>query len=163
TAWREAIYRAATTLANQSSIRQQHLGFRVSADGRSTPTLTQLGGLRAQLMAAISSREMSSTCEWLETQIGKGAGAETAFKQVKQLLESMEQGEDIWAVLNFSDTLKLDIEDLCRDIERGGELKTSLRLEAIEVFVSECIRAQSRECEQKQRSSQSKAMASTGA
>lgn len=151
-AWRDAIQRAAMTLAGQESEREK-LGFQLDSEGNSQPSLSQLGGLRSQLIHMRRRGSASATQEWLESL--KKAKKES-FPQVVELLKDPHL---IWQTLNLVKTLDLkNMNDLCCTVDAEEALQNELRLEAIEIYVSECIRAQSRASEQRRKQKKAVAM-----
>lgn len=140
-AWRAAIQRAAATLAGSKQQRETLLNLEIK-EGESLPSLTQLGNVRSQLSRLRYDGEREVIEKWIESV--KDSKAQPTLKKVKDLLTNNQK---IWSVLDIPNTLKLDYKQICCTGEAEKDLKQDLWAEAVEVFVGECVRAQSRECE----------------
>ena len=149
-AWRKAISRAAATKASNQKFRKDELAMTVD-NGNSYPSLSQLGGLREQITRLQFTDEQQSVEDWVTSMSEKKENKET-FNKVLGLIradgqQERHQNEHIWTLLNFPEALQLTYSDLCCTSTGEADLKRLLWAEAIEVLVSECIRAQTRETE----------------
>lgn len=179
-AWRDAISRAALTLAIQTDKRETLLGLRFDEKtGESVPRLSQLGGVRSQLSRLKSEEDEDNVVKWIKACLKKEKAPKACLKQVRDFLvdrssdSSNEEREDalnkIWQVLDFEETLKLPTAQLCctsagktKSTEKPSaekSLNAALRLEAVETFISESIRAHTRESEARKKSANQEAAA----
>lgn len=163
-AWRSAIRRVSLAIASDPVKRKSLLGFDFDQDGNSQPSLTQLGGLRSQLMQLHSqSLEDSNARTWLTAlkKAGKWKVGKTdiAANVLHYLGERIEKKPDIWETLDLEQWLGLPpgnapLEDwLTLGTGRAAQLKADLWAEAVETFLSACIRAHKRDAEAKQKKS----------
>jgi CRISPR-associated protein Csx10 len=139
-AWQAAIQRAAATLAGNAERREKLLHLK----GDSEASLTQLGGLRSQLTQLRVWQDndpiSQSLIDWLISMIAKNNKAKDTLEAAKKLLE---EKETIWEWLSLGKTLQLNngYEDLCCSVGAEDYFKRELWGEAVEVLVTECIRA----------------------
>lgn len=152
-AWRNAIQRAAATLAGSTTNRQDLLAITVDNDGNSKPSLSQLGTVRSQLSRL--RYEKDTIKAWVKSAAERKSSSQETLAEVNGLLID-EQA--IWQKLDFKITLDLDYAKLCCTKNAEATLKQELWAEAIEVLVGECIRAQSRESERIKREKQKQAL-----
>jgi CRISPR-associated protein Csx10 len=139
-AWQAAIQRAAVTLAGNAEQREKLLHLK----GDSEASSTQLGGVRSQLTKLQAWRDndpiRQALIEWLTSMLAKDSKTKATLEAAKKLLE---EKETIWNGLSLVETLQLNsgYDDLCCSVGAEDYFKNELWGEAVEVLVTECIRA----------------------
>jgi CRISPR-associated protein Csx10 len=139
-AWREAIRQSVQIIAGNKDVREKEFHLSI-AEGRSKPSLSQLGGLRSQAMQLKPGDNRLYT--WLEALKADGKWSNETADAFIGLLES----EAIWRRLDFEKTLKLTYGKLT--LSQGGEatLRNELWAEALQSFIVALTRAHKREVE----------------
>jgi CRISPR-associated protein Csx10 len=150
-AWREAIQNKALALAASPQKREEILGIRISNDGNSQPTMTQLGALRSVLRKLQSANNKSIIISWLsalESVANRKEKWSNSSQGLTKIRNLVNQQNLIWNNLNI-DFLPLTITQNGVD-----QLKSELWAEAVRTLVDAIIRGHKRDLEKAQERNQ---------
>jgi CRISPR-associated protein Csx10 len=149
--WREAIQNKALALGASRAEREKFLGIRISSDGNSQPTMTQLGALRSVLRRLRSPNDHTIVTAWLTSlnntpnRQEKWDGTAGGLNKIRNLVTNQDQ---IWADLG------IDFRDLSLTRTAQTELKPELWAEAIRTLIDAIIRGHKRDLEKVQENNQ---------
>jgi CRISPR-associated protein Csx10 len=146
-AWREAIQNKALSLAASRSGRESISGIRITNDGNSQPTMTQLGALRSVLRQMRSPNDQTIVTAWLTSlnntsnRKEKWDGTANGLNKIRNLVTNPDQ---IWTDLN------IDFRDSTLTRTAQTELKPLLWAEAVRTLIDAIIRGHKRDLEKAQ-------------
>jgi CRISPR-associated protein Csx10 len=139
--WKQEIRRACLALAADANKRKELLGW-VATGEQGKPPMSQLGGLRGQLMLMQQAEQRQQVIDWLDHLAGNSRRKEKwpSIPKVKAVVESDSR---IWEIIQTDGwpTLTTNAE---------GELRRDLWALAVRTFFDACIRAHKRELEREQ-------------
>jgi CRISPR-associated protein Csx10 len=139
--WKQEIRRACLALAADANKRKELLGW-VATGEQGKPPMSQLGGLRGQLMLMQQAEQRQQVIDWLDHLAGNSRRKEKwpSIPKVKAVVESDSR---IWEIIQTDGwpTLTTNAE---------GELRRDLWALAVRTFFDACMRAHKRELEREQ-------------
>lgn len=134
--WKQEIRQACLTLAADAQKRKGHLGWDSKRD---IPPMSQLGGLRGQLMLMQKSDERQHVLDWLK-HLDQNKRRKEKWPSIPKVKSFIESDSHIWEVIDTSDWPTLTA-------NAQNELKRELWALAVRTFFDACIRAHKRELE----------------
>jgi CRISPR-associated protein Csx10 len=139
--WKQEIRRACLALAADANKRKELLGWVAKGD-QGQPPMSQLGGLRGQLMLMQKAEQRQQVIDWLDhlAQNKRRAEKWPSIPKVKAFVESDRR---IWEIIQTDGWPTLTA-------NAQTELRQELWALAVRTFFDACIRAHKRELEKQQ-------------
>lgn len=142
-AWKEAIRKQALAIAANYGDRQTILGIEIN-EGKSKPSLSQLGALRS-VLAKLNQSEKAAVTSWIQSVRDAEKRQESWGNSLTKLATLVSNSHQIWQYLKWQSS------ELTLTVGGDENLRNELWSYAVQVLVDACIRAHKREVESRKK------------
>uniref|UniRef100_A0A7C4QPM7 CRISPR type III-associated protein domain-containing protein n=1 Tax=Schlesneria paludicola TaxID=360056 RepID=A0A7C4QPM7_9PLAN len=139
--WKQEIRRACLKFAAYANKRTELLGWEAEGE-QSKPPMSQLGGLRGQLMVMQKAEQRQQVIDWLDHLANNKRRAEK-WPSISKVKDFIQSDTRIWEIIKTDDWPTLTA-------NAQVELRRELWALAVRTFFDACIRAHKRDLEKQQ-------------